>query len=116
MEGCGDCIPTPTPVCGPDPDLGGRRTAGHVPFVFRILLATDPFPAKQLLCPEDPVGGGTLGVPRWPGMHIIADIAAERDQTPGMQRGVEEGVSEFLPQPQAQPPPPELLTLSQSRC
>lgn len=44
------------PVCGPHPDLGGTKRVDPVPFVSGIPVATGPFPTKQLLCPEDPVG------------------------------------------------------------
>lgn len=56
LEGYQYCIPTPTPVCAPDPDPGGMRKAGHVSFVSRISEATGSFPAEQLLCAEDLVG------------------------------------------------------------
>lgn len=56
LRGCGYCIPTPTPVCAPDPDLRGMRKAGHVSFASRVPVSTGSFPAEQLLCPEDLVG------------------------------------------------------------
>ena len=109
-------LPSHPNPSAPNPDLGGTEKAGHVPFASRIPVATGPFPAQQLLCPEDPVGCDVLRTPHWPRVHIIAGIAAESDQAPGVHRGAEGGVRGLLPQPQAQPQPPPLLTSSQSRC
>lgn len=89
VKGFGYCIPTPAHA--PDPDLGGTRKAGHVPFVLWVPVATGSFPSEQLLHPEDPMGQEVLGVPSWRGMHIIAGIAAECDQAPRVQRGAVKG-------------------------
>lgn len=74
LEGYGYCIPTPKAVCTPDPDLGGTRKAGHVP---GVPVATGPVPVEQLLQLKDLVGQDVLGVPHWPGLHIVVSIAAE---------------------------------------
>ena len=54
-------------------------------------MATGSFLAEHLLHPEDPMGQEVLGVPSWPGMHVIAGIDAECDQAPRVQRGAGEG-------------------------
>lgn len=116
LEGYGYCIPIPPPICAPDLDLSGARKVGHVPFVPGIPVAAGPFPAEQLPNLEHLVSDEVLRVSSLSRMHIITGIPVQCDQAPRARRSAEEGVRGLLPQPQAQLPPTELLTSSQSRC